>query len=175
MKNVHRVTPDLIHHTPHCTTVLLQGQNKTMNASPNEQSIMKYLPELSQDEPLRRCSGNQATMLLKIYYGIKCHFQYIKVIRLFQHSSANSSRALLGMNCAWPVDYHSRSLTRIQFDHSKVTILTNLAVVTVPGRINQTLKGGGVVAGKFVGAVMLSYVGHQILNLNLIYYISTLG
>ena len=28
-------------------------------------------------------------MLLKHHLGIKCHFQYIKVIRLLQHSSAN--------------------------------------------------------------------------------------
>ena len=28
-------------------------------------------------------------MLLKSHLGIKCHFQYIKVIRLLQHSSAN--------------------------------------------------------------------------------------
>ena len=37
------------------------------------------------------------------------------------------------MHCAWPGDYHSRSLTRIQFHPPKVTLLTNLAEVTLQG------------------------------------------
>ena len=39
---------------------------------------------------LRSCSGNRAKMLLKNHLGNKCHSQYNKVIRLLQHSSANS-------------------------------------------------------------------------------------
>ena len=39
------------------------------------------------------------------------------------------------MHCAWPGDYHSLSLTRIQFHPPKVTPLTNLQEVTVQGPI----------------------------------------
>ena len=42
---------------------------------------------LPQDtKPLKSCSGNRAKMLLKSHLRIKCHSQYIKVIRLRQHS-----------------------------------------------------------------------------------------
>ena len=44
---------------------------------------------------LRSCSGKKMMMLLKSYLGIKCHSQYIKVIRLLQHSSEG---VLLQMN-----------------------------------------------------------------------------
>ena len=37
------------------------------------------------------------------------------------------------MHCAWPGDYHSLSLTRIQFHPRKVTPLTNTAKVTAQG------------------------------------------
>ena len=40
------------------------------------------------------------------------------------------------MHCAWPGDYHSLSLTRIQYHPSNVTPLTNLLEVTAPGKSN---------------------------------------
>ena len=72
-------------------------------------------------------------LLLKSHLGIKCHSQYIKVIRLLQPRSANSWWGWQGMHCAWPGDYQSFSLTRIQFHPPKVTPFTTLAEVTVQG------------------------------------------
>ena len=67
------------------------GKIKTPKASSKKRSIMEHLPGLPQaTKPLRSCSGNRAKMLLKIHLGIKCHSQYNKVIRLLQHSYANS-------------------------------------------------------------------------------------
>ena len=44
---------------------------------------MKHSPGLPQDtKSLRSFSGNWAKMLFKSHPGIKCHSQYIKVIRL---------------------------------------------------------------------------------------------
>ena len=45
---------------------LQYGQDKIQKASHQEQSIIKYLPGLYQDtNPLRSCSRNRMTMLLK--------------------------------------------------------------------------------------------------------------
>ena len=77
------------HHTA-CRTVFLNWQDKTPKASPNEQSIMEYSPELPQDtKSLRSCSGNRAKMLPKGELRIKCHSQYIQIVRLIQHSTVN--------------------------------------------------------------------------------------
>ena len=65
---------------------------------------------------LRSCSGNRANLLLKGHLGIKCYSQYIKVIRILQHSSANSYWGWQG--------WHSLGLTRIQFHSPKVSPLT---------------------------------------------------
>ena len=44
---------------------------------------MEHSPELLQDtKSLKICSGNRAKMLLKGHLGIKCHSQYIKVIKV---------------------------------------------------------------------------------------------
>ena len=75
---------------------------------------------------LRNCPANRAKMLLKSYIGIKCHYEYVMVIRLLQHSSANSQCVWLGMYCDSPGDYHSLNLTRIQFYSPEVTPLTKL-------------------------------------------------
>ena len=75
---------------PHCRTVFQNWQDKTPKASLDEQSIMEYLPGLPQDtKSLRSCSGDRAKMLLKGQLRIKCHSQYIQIIRLLQHSSVN--------------------------------------------------------------------------------------
>ena len=92
---------------------------------------MEHSPGLPQDtKSLRSCSRNQVKMLLKGQFGIKCHSQYNKVIRLIQYSSTNSWWGWQGIHCAWPGDYHSLGLTRIQLHSPKVTPLTNPAKVT---------------------------------------------
>ena len=120
-----------------CSTTLQNSvvlQDKTPKASPKKQSIVEYLPGLPLDtKPLRSCSGNRAKMLLKSHLWIKCHTQYNQIIRFLHHSSANSCWGWLRMNCAWPADYHSLSLNRIQFHPSKFTPFTNLAEVTAKG------------------------------------------
>ena len=65
------------------------GRTKPRTHLSTDQSIIKYSPGLQDIEPLKSCSGNRPTMLLKGHPGIKCHSQYIEVIRLLQHSSAN--------------------------------------------------------------------------------------
>ena len=67
------------------------------------------------------------------HLGIKCQYQYNKVVRLLQHSSAGD----WGYNVRGPGDYHSLSLTSIQFHPPKVTPLTNLAEVTAQGLCNS--------------------------------------
>ena len=75
--------------TPHCRTVFQNWQDKTPRASPDEQSVMEYPPELPQDtKSLRSCSGNREKMLLKGQLRIKCHSQYIKIVRLLQHNGS---------------------------------------------------------------------------------------
>ena len=56
-----------------------------------EKYIIKYSLGLPQDtEPLRSCSGNPMEMQrLKTHLVMKCHSQYIKVIRILLHSPAN--------------------------------------------------------------------------------------
>ena len=57
------------------------GQNPD-NIS-HEASIMEYSPGLLQNtKSLRSCSWNRGKMFLKSHLGIKCHSQYISVIRL---------------------------------------------------------------------------------------------
>ena len=88
---VHSLKVYIGSRAPHSRTVLKNGQDKPHNASPKKQSIMEYLPGLPKDtKPLESCSGNRAKMFFKSHLGIKCHSQYNKVIRLLQHSSANS-------------------------------------------------------------------------------------
>ena len=78
---------------PHCRTVLQKRKEKTPKAffyywqrnskSPKKRSIMEYSQGVPQDTmSLRSGTGKHAKMLLKGHLGIKCHFQYIKVIRL---------------------------------------------------------------------------------------------
>ena len=85
-------------------------------------------------------------MLLKSNLEIKYQSQYNEATRLLQHSSANRQ----GMPCALPGGYHSVSYTRVQFYHSKVTPLTDLADVTVQGlfNYNSTLPGDVTTAMK---------------------------
>ena len=72
--------------SPHCSTVLQNGQDITPKASPKMQSIMEYSPGLPKDtKPLRSCSGNRAKLLLESHPRIKCHSQYHLVIRLLQY------------------------------------------------------------------------------------------
>ena len=64
-----------IYLSSHCRAVLQNRQDKTPKASPKNQSTIQYSPGLPQDtNPLRSCSGNRATILLKSYLGIICHF-----------------------------------------------------------------------------------------------------
>ena len=68
------------------------GRTKPRNYLPRcNLSWNIYLPGLPQDtKPFRSCSGNRVKMLFKSHLRIKCHSKYIKVIRLLQHSFANS-------------------------------------------------------------------------------------
>ena len=53
---------------------------------------MEYSPGLPQDtKSLRSCSGDRAKMLLKCQLRIKCHSQYIQIVRLLQHSTVNGA------------------------------------------------------------------------------------
>ena len=56
----------------HCRTVhTSKCADKTPKASPEEQSVMKYLPGLSQHTmSFRSCSGNWSKLLLKSHLGI---------------------------------------------------------------------------------------------------------
>ena len=65
----------------------------------------------------RSCYGNRAKMHLKGHLGFKCHFQYIKLIRLLQHS---------WMGCAWP--------GYIVCDMETITVLVILAFNFIPQR-----------------------------------------
>ena len=93
---------------------------------------MKYLPGISQHtKPLSCSSGNRAEVLLKGHLSIKYHPQYNKVSRLLWYSSIQSQWGCPGMNCVWPVDYHSLHLTRIQFHSPQVTPHTNVVQITI--------------------------------------------
>ena len=49
---------------------------------------MEYPPGLPQDtKSLRSCSGDRTKLLLKGQLRIKCHSQYIQIVRLLQHST----------------------------------------------------------------------------------------
>ena len=51
---------------PHCRTVLENGLDKIMKASPKKRSIVEHSPGLPQDtKSLRSCSGERAKMFLK--------------------------------------------------------------------------------------------------------------
>ena len=114
------------------STPKLAGQSP--ESISQEAITMEYLPGLPQNtKPLRSFSGNRVKMLLKSHLGIKCYSQYNKVIRLLQHSSANSWCMWLGIHCALPGDYHSLSLICMEFHPSKVMPLTNLDEVTAQG------------------------------------------
>ena len=139
----HSNTPTVIKRSPlticsrasHCWTVLQKvlqkGQGETTKASHKKLSIMKYSPRLPEyTKSLRSSSGNRAKMLLKCHLGIKYYSQYIKVLDPTPSAQFHYS---LGMHCAWPGEYHSLSLTRIQIDSIKVTPLTNPAEVTNQG------------------------------------------
>ena len=125
--------------TLQCKTVLQNRQHLQRN------DIMEYTPQdlLHQDaKSLRSYSGNRVQMHLKGHLGIKCNSQYIKAIRLLQHSSANSKYGWQEMNCAWPGDYYSLSLTRIQFNSQKVKPLTTLPRSRIIDSATVILKHG---------------------------------
>ena len=123
-------------------TVVKNGKDKTQKASPNKQSIMKYLTRLPQGtKRLRSCSGNLVKMLLKSHLGIiKCHSQYNKVIRFLQHNSATVNAGDLGctahdletviilvlhsFNFIPPRSHHSRNLTRSRRRYSTTVTLS---------------------------------------------------
>ena len=111
----------------------LARSNLSLNTRQDLLKIPSFWDAAMETE--RRCFSN-------VHLGIKCLSQYNKVVRLLQHSSANSSCGRLGMHCAWLGDHESLSLTRIQFHLSKVTPLTNLAKVSV--KVTVTVSGAKV-------------------------------
>ena len=97
---------------PHCWAILQDQQDKSPKIYQKGCPVMKYLPGLSHDtKPLSCSSGNRA----------KHDPQYNEVGRLLQYSFIQSQWGWLGMNFAWPGEYHSLSLTSIQFHSSQVT------------------------------------------------------
>ena len=127
--------------TPHCRTVFQNWQDKTPKASPDEQSIMEYSPELPQDtKSLRSGSGNRAKMLLKGQLRIKFRSQYIKIDRLFSivPSMVNGGGwecivrdmetiivlVLLAFNFIPQRSHHAFTLTRSRFNDSATVIRT---------------------------------------------------
>ena len=77
-------------------------------------------------------TGNRAKVLLKGHLSIKRYPKYNKVSRLLQHSSIYSQWGQLRMNCAWPGDYYSLSLTSIQFhpnsSHHTLTLFRSRSI-----------------------------------------------
>ena len=95
---------------------------------------MKYLPGLPQDTmPLRSCSENRAKMLLKSI------LESIVTPNITRSSDSFSTVLPIVNGGDWGCivrdrgDYHSLSLTHIQFHPQKVTPLTNSAKVTDQG------------------------------------------
>ena len=82
---------------------------------------MEHSPGLPQDTKfLRSCSRNQAKMLFKGQFGMKCHSQYNKVIRLLQYN----------WGCAWGC---------IVRDLETIIVLVLLAINFIPQRSHHSL------------------------------------
>ena len=125
------------HHTAE-HAVLKNGLEKPSKASQSKQPIMVYSPGPPLDnKSLRSFSGNRGNMLLKILLEIKIHSQYIKVIRLLQHSSSmgdwgcivcelESITVLvkLLLNFIPQTSHHSLTLPRARFRDSPTVTLT---------------------------------------------------
>ena len=118
------------------------------NQSLNTRQDFLRIPSLWKLSP----SGNQAKVPLKSLLGIKCHGQYIKVIRLFQYRSANSYWRLLVMHCSWPG--LTRIHTRLPYSHHIFVLLAfnstlhrSLHTPTVPRSLfKDSAAGGGTTA-----------------------------
>ena len=109
------------------------GRTK-VKRSRKHRSLIKYLSWPSHDtNPLRCSSGNKGKMLVRSHLSLKSHTQYYKDGKLLQVSSIQSKCGWLGTDCWWSGDYHSLSLTRIQFHPPQVTPHSNPVNITVQG------------------------------------------
>ena len=120
------------HHTAeqYCKT----GRTKPRHHLPRSDLSWNTRQVSSRYQVIEKLLWKLSEYAFQRHLQIKCHSQYIKVIRLLQYSSAKwLIWWWLGMHWAWPGDYYSLGVTRIQFHSSKVTSLSGPSKVTDQG------------------------------------------
>ena len=81
------------HHTAEQDSKIVMDKNESISQGGIYHGILARTSWRVFHDTLTSCSGNRAKVLLKSHLGIKCHSQYMKVIGLFQHSSADVNGA----------------------------------------------------------------------------------